>query len=108
MTDNAIWILDLIQMQRLSFRKQMFNERITKQRFDKYSYCSWSLDETIRAIGDYTGYVTVGIIREILKMQLDDYTKYYNSNTIMHEKYSYAADTIEQVLKLTEGYVYND
>lgn len=101
---DAMWILDLLQMQIVSLRTEMDNKRIRRDRFDKFTYQDWAITETLLAIGDYSGFVDACLIKEILRMQLEDYNKYYNSNRDMHIKYKYAAEMIEYLLILTEVY----
>lgn len=107
MSNDAIWVMDLFQMQLGAIRTELKDKKIKRDKFDKFSYSSWAICETLRCIGDYTGYISVGLIREILKMQLYDYEKYYNDNPEKHLRYKYAAEMIESLLNLTGGYIYD-
>lgn len=104
MTKNALWIVDLLQMQIASLRIELENKRVHPKKFDKFSYGAWAITETLLAIGDYSGCVDADIIRDILKMQHEDYTNYYNTNPERHIKYKYALEMIEYLFFLTEGY----
>lgn len=104
MSGDALWIIDLLQMQLASLRIELTNTRLHPKKFDRFSYAGWAITETLLIIGDYSGYVDGRIIRDILEMQLDDYRKYYISNKDRHFKYKYAAEMIECLIILTEGY----
>lgn len=103
-----MWLMELLQMQLEALKDALTNVRLRRDRFDKFSYSSWAITETLLAIDDYSGYVCVGTIREILTMQLHDYKSYYNRNKEKNIKYMYAAEIIEYLLTLTEGYIYDE
>lgn len=105
MSDNALWILDLLQIQIQILQRDLLNKRVKRELFDKYSYRSWALTETMLVIDDYSGYVNTSVIQEVLTMQLDDYLRYYNTNPKMQIKYLYASQVIESLLKIAGGYV---
>lgn len=108
MTNDAKWIIEIFQLQIASLRKELTNPRLRPDKFDKYSYSSWAVVETLLAIDDYSGYITVGTIKEILDMQLVDYEHYYNSNKELHIKYKYARDMIQNLLELIGGWIYDE
>ena len=105
MNNDAMWIIEVFQMQLGALRNELENKRLKRDKFDKYSYGAWAITETFLAIDDYSGYVTVGLIREILQMQLIDYTCYYKNNKERHIRYKYAAEMIENLMELTGGWV---
>lgn len=108
MTDDAEYILDLFRVQLNSFAAELVNTNIRRERFDKFSYSSWAIQETVNAISDYEkfGYVSVSVIRSILKEQQRSYEMWYNSNMERHIRYKYALETVEYLLRLTGGYCY--
>ena len=108
MNNDAKWVIEMFQLQLAVLRKELSNPRIKRDKFDKYSYSSWAIVETLLAIDDYSGYVTVGLIREILTMQLSDYDSYYRRNPDKHLKYKYAHDMIENLLELVGGWIYDE
>ncbi len=108
MNNDAKWIIEIFQLQLAALRKELSNPKIRRDKFDKYSYSSWAIVETLLAIDDYSGYVTVGLIREILTLQLLDYESYYNRNKERHIKYKYAHDMIENLLELIGGWNYDE
>lgn len=110
MSEDALWLVDLFQMQLGSLRGELSDPRIRRDKFDKFSYSAWAITETMLSIDDYSGFVEASTIREILKMQFHDYTNYYinSRNKELSIKYKYAADMVEYLYTLTEGYVYDE
>lgn len=104
MSSNALWIMDLLQMQIATIRIELQDRRTRGDRFDRFSYGIWAITETLLAVGDYSGYVDADLIREIIKMQCEDYARYYESNKQIHIKYKYALEMVEYLYFLTEGY----
>lgn len=107
MSNDALWLIELFKIQSDILKTELSNPRIRREKFDKFSYSAWAISETLLIIGDYSGYVGVGFIREVLKMQIYDYEKYYNDNQERHIRYMYAADMIQKLLDLTGGYIYD-
>lgn len=108
MSNDALWLIDLFQMQLGCYRSELTNVRIKREKFNKFSYSAWAITETLLAIDSYEGYVCVGTIREILKMQLHDYMRYSKGRNEIHQNYLYAAEIIEYLLTLTDGYVIDE
>jgi len=104
MSDDVLWFIDIFQMQLGSLRVAMADKKVRRDKFDKFSYCSWAITETLLIVNDYSGYIDINVIREILTMQLEDYMKYSSDVKESNEKYMYAAEMIEQLLKLIGGY----
>lgn len=107
MSNDAIWLVDLINMELASLKTSMDNPRIKRETFDKFSYSSWAILETLKAIHDYPKYVDKFVIAEILEVQLDLYIRFSNTGKAGCKKFSYAADMIEELMKLTGGYIYD-
>ncbi|MPM43215.1 hypothetical protein SDC9_89888 [bioreactor metagenome] len=105
MSNDALWLIDLFRIQIDCYRDELVNTRIKREKFNRFSYSAWAITETLLAIENYEGYVCVGTIREILKMQLYDYKKYSKGRSEIHQNYLYAAEVIEYLLTLTDGYV---
>lgn len=105
MSEDAKWIVDLFKMQLGCLKNQLMDGKLTYDRFDELSYESWAIEETLLAINDYQGYVSVKLIREILRLQLHDYQFYGSSNKPAHRKFNFAAEMIKELLDLTRGYV---
>ena len=99
--------MDLFQMQYSSLKNTMASERIRRELFDKLSYSAWAVSESIRAINQVTGWVDEYAIAEILQVQLDHYIRFGSSDKECHKKYIYAADMVEQLIKLTGGSIYD-
>lgn len=107
MSDDAIWLVDLINMELASLRTSMNNPKIKRETFDKLSYSSWAVLETLKAIHDYPKYIDKFVIAEILEIQLDYYIRFSNREKESCKKFAYAADMIEELMKLTGGYIYD-
>lgn len=105
MSDDAKWLLDLFKMQLEVLKNEMLDDRIRRDRFDKLSYSSWAITETLLIVNEYSGYICVSILREILNMQYYDYITYYEKNKKQHVRYKYASEIIKNLLNLTEGYI---
>ena len=99
--------MDLFRMQYSSLKNTMASERIRRELFDKLSYSAWAVSESIRAINQVTGWVDEYTIAEILQIQLDHYIRFGSSDKECHKKYIYAADMVEQLIKLTGGSIYD-
>lgn len=109
MSSDVMWILDILNLQICSYKNEIStNNQLKRETFEKYSYSSWAISETLKAIADYEGCVCVGHIREILKMQLSDYTEWHSKDPTKYYKYAYAADIITYMLTLTEGWVIDE
>lgn len=104
MSDDALWIVDLLEMQIESIRKELKNKRIKLDKFDRLSYGAWAITETLSAISNHSDYVDTTIIRDILQTQYENYTLYYERNKEVHVKYKYALEMIEYIFLLTEVY----
>ena len=78
----------------------MYSKKIRRDTFDKLSYSAWAVSESIRTINDWNGCVDEYTIAEILQVQLDHYIRFGSSDKECHKKYIYAADMIEQLMKL--------
>ena len=85
----------------------MYSKKIRRDTFDKLSYSAWAVSESIRAINDWNGWVDEYTIAEILQVQLDHYIRFGSSDKECNKKYIYAADMIEQLMKLTGGSIYD-
>lgn len=107
MSEEALWLLDLFKMQYNSLKDSMTSKKIRRETFDKLSYSAWAVSESIQAINDWTGWVDEYIIAEILQVQLDHYIRFGSSDKECHKKYIYAADMVEQLIKLTGGSIYD-
>ena len=107
LSEEALWLMDLFQMQYSSLKNTMASERIRRELFDKLSYSAWAVSESIRAINQVTGWVDEYTIAEILQVQLDHYIRFGSSDKECHKKYIYAADMVEQLIKLTGGSIYD-
>ena len=107
LSEEALWLLDLFKMQYNSLKDSMTSKKIRRETFDKLSYSAWAVSESIRAINDWTGWVDEYIIAEILQIQLDHYIRFGCNDKECHKKYIYAADMVEQLIKLTGGSIYD-
>lgn len=109
MNDDASYILDLLAMQRDSLKRALLDKRIRREKFDRFSYSAWAIQETLDAVEQYGSYhyITVSVIVNILQNQERDYCRYYEYNNDKQQRYGYALDTISQVLKITGGYLYD-
>ena len=105
MSDDAAWLLDLFKIQLEVLKTEMLDGRMRKDRLDKLSYSAWAINETLLAVNEYSGYVCVSLIREVLNMQYYDYKSYYERNKERHIRYKYASEIIKNLLNLTEGYI---
>lgn len=108
MNDDAAYILDMLNMQLYSLEEEMKNDRIRRDKFDKFSYSAWAIQETLDAIHQYGSYhyITVSVIINIMKEQEVAYNKYFNTNPIKQARYGHALWTIDYLLKLTGGFIY--
>ena len=107
MSEEALWLMDLFKMQYVSLKDTMASGKIRRDLFDKMSYSAWAVSESIRAINELNGWVDEYAIAEILQIQLDHYIRFGSTNKECHKKYIYAADMIEQLIKLTGGSIYD-
>ena len=99
--------MDLFQMQYGSLKNTMASGRIRRELFDKLSYSAWAVAESIRAINALSGWIDEYAIAEVLQIQLDHYIRFGSSDKECHKKYIYAADMVEQLIKLTGGSIYD-
>lgn len=106
MTTDALYLYDLFRIQRDVLKYELMESVMRNSRFDKFSYGSWSIQETLNAIDAYEGDVSVGVIRNILKIQMTEFDRYYSSDNTYQERYKYALETITELYKMTGGYVY--
>ena len=106
MSEDAIYFLDLFKLQLGSLREELLDPRIRPDKFDRFSYSAWAIEETIKAINDIRGYVSVGLIRYVLHEQMDAYHEYYSNNFKTQERYMHAFDTVEYLFNLTGGYIH--
>lgn len=104
MSSDAKWLLDMFEMQKEvlwnKYKKGMHPDKI-----ERISYCRSAITEVLMAINDYSGYISVSLIRDVLKMLLDDYKRYYSSNREIHKKFLYSAQMIESLLSFTDMYI---
>lgn len=107
LSEEALWLLDLFKMQYNSLKDSMTSKKMRRDTFDKLSYSAWAVSESIRAINQVTGWVDEYTIAEILQIQLDHYIRFGCSDKECHKKYIYAADMVEQLIKLTGGSIYD-
>lgn len=106
MTGDALYLVDLFKMQYDFFKSGMLDKGLRRDKFDRYSYSSWAINDTIEAIKTYDGMVCVSVIREILREQISIYEMYYRSNEKTQERYKHALNAVNYLYKLTGGYCY--
>lgn len=106
MTGDALYLRDMFKMQYDFFKTGMLDKGLRRDKFDRYSYSSWAIKETLDAIDAYCGYVSVQTLREILREQIGIYDMYYRSNENTQERYKHALNAVKYLYKLTEGYIY--
>ena len=109
LSEEALWIMELLKMQYVSLKDAMASGKIRRELFDKLSYSSWAVSESIRAINEIKGkgWVDEYAIAEILQIQLNHYIRFGSTDKECHKKYIYAADMIEQLILLTGGSAYD-
>lgn len=107
MNDDAMYVIDLLNIQRDVLRKALTDKQIRRDKFDRFSYSAWVIEETLETIAQYGSkqYISVGVIRELLKEQARDYDKYCKSNKDNTIRYQSAVDMTEYLLQLTGGFI---
>lgn len=106
MTGDALYLFDLFKMQYDFFKTGMLDKGLRRDKFDRYSYSSWAINDTLEAIKAYDGMVSVSVIREILREQISMYDMYYRANKKTQERYKHALNAVNYLYKLTGGYCY--
>lgn len=104
MSSDAKWLLDMFKVQMLALKNDC-RKRMHPDKFEKISACAWAISEVELAVNDYTGYISVSLIREILRMFLDDYKKYYSVNRVRNIRFLYASQMIQSLLNFTDMYI---
>ena len=107
MSEDALWLLDLFRMQLESLKFELTDRRTICERFDKFSYGAWAVEESINAIYNYRDcqYVQARTILEILETQLQFYSEYSSTTKDKNRRFEYACDMVEQLIKLTGGVI---
>lgn len=106
MTGDALYLTDMFKMQYDFFKSGMLDKNLRRDKFDRYSYSSWAIKETLDAINAWDGYLCVQTIREILREQIGMYEMFYHANENTQERYKHALNAVKYLYKLTEGYCY--
>lgn len=107
MTSDAMYLIDIFRMQLESLKWQLTDPRIRKERFDKFSYSAWAIQETLDAIDEYDdGCLTVSVIYNILAFQREEYDRYYRRNKTIHYKYKHARNIASELLNMASEYLY--
>lgn len=106
MTNDALYLIDLFSMQRDIIKTDLRDKRIRRDKFDRYSYRAWAIQETLDAIAEYDeGILSVCVIRNILKYQMEEYDKWYRENKTNNEKFLHAFNIVKELYKLTGGWM---
>jgi len=107
-SDDVIWIMDLVHMQLEVLEKDLNNRQIKRETFDKYSYSSWAIKEFLDGIGVVSYKTNLYTVREILINQMQQYLSYYDKDKEYTKKYVYAADMLESLIKIVGGCIHDE
>ena len=108
MSDDARYLIDTFMRQYGAIKETLTNRRRHIDDFDRLSFHAWAIGEAINNITELvftSKYIGVREIRYVLDEMYTMYTGFYDVNPKIHLKFKYAADAIEKLYKLTEGYV---
>lgn len=111
MTSDALYLYDLFKIQREVLVTDLIKGGLNYFKFDKFSFSAWAIKEFIDAVDSLSlidDMVTVATMREILRMQMTEYSNYYNVDSKKHIRYKYALDMLTDLYKITGGWVYDE
>lgn len=108
MSDDARYLIDTFMRQYGAIKETLTSRRRHIDDFDRLSFHAWAIGEAINNITELvftSKYIGVREIRYVLDEMHAMYMGFYDINPKIHLKFKYAADAIEKLYKLTEGYV---
>lgn len=107
MTPDALFLMDLFDMDWMIYKNETLQKTIKPDTFDKFSYSMWAIEEFYKVIDSLSNTydpIDVDDLREILRTQMMVYDSWYGDNN-KQIRYKYARDAISELYRLSGGYV---
>lgn len=108
MTNDALYLIEIFTMQRDLLKTEMLNKSIRIEQFNRYSYGAWAIQELLNAVDEYEGIVTAASIHNMIRLLMDEFDRYYCRNKDRNMRYKHALNILEELSKISGGYIYEE
>lgn len=109
MTSDALWVMDMIQLQKEKYINEMMHARGSN--FDKYSYSIFAIDEALDAINNFdesASVIRVVDIAMILEITYNQFAEFYTKTRNNKDKYYAMKNAIEPLYEFAMNYLGED